>query len=55
MNYNIYINNQLYKTVTTSDGYNYVEVIKDLQRAKDANELSAFNVNNGMSVRVEQQ
>jgi hypothetical protein len=55
MEYKIYVNNQLYKTVTTSNGYNYVEIIQDLQRAKDAGELNSFNIGAGLSVRVEQQ
>jgi hypothetical protein len=55
MDYKIYINDQLYKTVTTSDGYNYVEIMQDIQRDKDAGELNAFGINAGMSVKVEQQ
>ncbi len=55
MNYNIFINNQLYKTVDSSNGYNYVEIIRDIQRARDAGELGAFDLSSGLAVRVEQQ
>jgi len=55
MDYNIYINNQLYKTVSGGNGYNYVEIIQDIQRARDAGELSLFNLDSGLAVRVEQQ
>jgi hypothetical protein len=55
MEYNIFINNQLYKTVDSSDGYNYVEIIRDIQRARDAGELGAFDLSSGLAVRVEQQ
>lgn len=55
MDYNIYINNQIYKTVSGGNGYNYVEIIRDIQRARDAGELSSFNLDSGLAVRVEQQ
>jgi hypothetical protein len=55
MNYSIFVNNQLFKTVTTSDGYNYVDIVKEVIAAKDRGELAAFGVDTEMAIRVEQQ
>lgn len=55
MDYDIFINNQLYKTVAGGNGYNYVEIIRDIQRARDAGELGSFDLSSGLAVRVEQR
>lgn len=55
MNYSIFVNDQLYKTVSTDNGYNYVEIVKDVVAAKDRGELAAFGVDSGLAIRVVQQ
>ena len=55
MNYSVFVNDQLFKTVTTSDGYNYVEIVKEVMAAKDAGGLDGFGLDNGLAIRVEQQ
>ena len=55
MNYSIFVNDQLYKTVSTEDGYNYVEIVNEVVAARDRGDLADFNVDAGLSIRIEKQ
>lgn len=53
MNYNIYVNDQLFKTISTDDGYEYTEIVREIMQAKENNQLG--DIGPGLSIRIEQQ
>lgn len=55
MQYQILINDQLYKTITTDNGYNYVEIVKEISQKNADGNLEGFNVEGGLSIKVVQQ
>jgi len=54
MKFNIFINDKLYKTVTTDgDSYNPMTIWPQIEADKDSGLLSTFNVSEKLSIRVE--
>jgi len=54
MQVNIFINNKLFKTVTVEgDSYSPSKFWPEINAAKEAGELSEYNVENGLQIRVE--
>jgi len=52
MQYQILINDQLYKTVTSTNGYSFTEILRDLGRERASGALSAFGVDTRMKVEI---
>lgn len=55
MKFDVYINNQLYKTIDGTNGYNYVTIMQEIEQKRQAGELAAFNPAPSLSVRIQPQ
>jgi len=54
MKYNIFINDKLYKTITTKDdSYNPMSVWPQIEEDKKAGLLSTYNINQQLKIVVE--
>jgi len=51
MNYEIYIDNKLYKTITTTGGYSINEINEDLNKDEADGKLTGFDLSKGFSVK----
>lgn len=55
MKFDIYINNQLYKSVDGTNGYNYVTIMQEIEAKRAAGELAAFGIESGLAVKIQPQ
>ena len=51
MNYEIYIDNKLYKTITTAGGYSINEISAELHKDEADGKLTGFDLSKGFSVK----
>ena len=52
MIYDIFVNDKLYKTVETEDGYDYKKIMSDLAMDREAGKLDDFIVDGKFSVQI---
>jgi hypothetical protein len=51
MDYEIYIDNKLYKTITTEGGYSINEISIQLHKDNEDEKLTGFDLSKGFSVK----
>lgn len=51
MQYEIYIGDKLYKTITTEGGYSFSDIHNQLHKDKDDGKLNGFDLSTGVSVK----
>ena len=51
MDYEIYIDNKLYKTITTEGGYSINDINEDLNKDDADGKLTGFDLSKGFSVK----
>ena len=51
MDYEIYIDNKLYKTITTEGGYSINEITAELHKDQADGKLTGFDLSKGISVK----
>lgn len=51
MQYEIYIGDKLYKTITTAGGYSFSEIHNQIHKDKDDGKLTGFDLSKSISVK----